>query len=161
MEHPIPCPPRELEDVMERYGGMVFRLAYSHTRSRPDAEDIYQEVFLRYFRKRPAFESEEHRRAWLLRVTVNRAKSHLTSAWMRNTVPLEDRIPIPEPEESGLDEALRKLPQADRMLLHLSYYEGCTTREIARVTGKTEGAVRTHLTRARKRLAAILKGETP
>lgn len=154
-----PCTSAELEQVMDAYSPMVFRLAYSHTRSRPDAEDICQEVFLRYFRSRPPFETDEHRRAWLLRVTVNRCKSHLTSAWVRRTVPLEDRIPMPDPEERILDEALRQLPQRDRMLLHLFYYEGCTTREIANYCGCTEGASRTRLTRARQRLAKILKGE--
>lgn len=154
-----PCTSAELEEVMELYGPMVFRLAYSHTRSRPDAEDICQEVFLRYFRSRPVFDSEAHRRAWLLRVTVNRCRSHLTSAWVRRTVPLEDRIPMRSPEEQGLDEALRQLPQKDRLVVHLFYYEGCTTREIANYCGSTEGAVRTRLTRARQRLAQILKGE--
>ena len=154
----ILCAPAELEQAMERYGPMVFRLAYSYTRSRHDAEDLYQEVFLRYFRSRPRFESEEHRRAWLLRVTVNRCKSHLSSAWVRRTVPLEDRIPMPEPQYSELDEALRQLSEKDRLVIHLFYYEGCTTKEISALTGWTEGAVRTRLTRARDRLGDILKG---
>ena len=66
------CPASELEEAMGRYETMVFRLAYSYTRSRHDAQDVCQEVFLRYFCSRPIFASEEHRRAWLLRVTVNR-----------------------------------------------------------------------------------------
>ena len=74
------CPASELEEVMKRYQNMVFRLAYSYTRSRSDAQDMCQEVFLRYFRKRPRFDSEEHRKAWLLRVTLNRARSHVSSA---------------------------------------------------------------------------------
>lgn len=158
MEYPPPCEAPELEQVMAQYGTMVFRLTYSYTRSRSDAEDLYQEVFLRYFRRRPAFESEEHRRSWILRVAVNRCKSHLTSAWIRRTVPLEDRIPMPEPEEQGLDEALRKLSEKDRLAIHLFYYEGCSVKEISSVTGWNEGAVRTRLTRARQRLADILKG---
>lgn len=158
MQHAPPCGSTELEQVMAEYGHMVFRLAYAQTRSRADAEDICQEVFLRYFRKRPQFDSGEHRRAWLLRVTVNRCKSHLTSWWVRRTVPLDDRIPMPEPESLHLDEALRQLAPKDRLAIHLFYYEGCTTREIAAFTGWTEGAVRTRLTRARQRLGDILKG---
>lgn len=152
------CPERELEEAMGLYQTMVFRLAYSYTRSRSDAQDICQEVFLRYFCRRPPFTSEEHRRAWLLRVTVNRCKSHLSSWWVRRTVPLDDRIPMPEPEYQELDEVLRRLPEKDRLVIHLFYYEDCTTREIARMMHCTEGAVRTRLTRARQRLGDLLKG---
>ena len=152
------CPERELEEAMGLYQTMVFRLAYSYTRSRSDAQDICQEVFLRYFCRRPPITSEEHRRAWLLRVTVNRCKSHLSSWWVRRTVPLDDRIPMPEPEYQELDEVLRRLPEKDRLVIHLFYYEDCTTREIARMMHCTEGAVRTRLTRARQRLGDLLKG---
>ena len=152
------CSASELEEVMGRYQTMVFRLAYSYTRSRSDAQDMCQEVFLRYFCSRPPFASEEHRRAWLLRVTVNRCKTHLTSWWIRRTVPLDDRIPMPEPEPLELDEALRQLAEKDRLVIHLFYYEECSTREIARMMRTTEGAVRTRLTRARQRLGKILEG---
>ena len=152
------CSASELEEVMGRYQTMVFRLAYSYTRSRSDAQDLCQEVFLRYFCSRPPFASEEHRRAWLLRVTVNRCKTHLTSWWVRRTVPLDDRIPMPEPEPQALDEALRQLAEKDRLVIHLFYYEECSTREIARMMRTTEGAVRTRLTRARQRLGKILEG---
>ena len=152
------CSASELEEVMGRYQTMVFRLAYSYTRSRSDAQDMCQEVFLRYFCSRPPFASEEHRRAWLLRVTVNRCKTHLTSWWVRRTVPLDDRIPMPEPEPLALDEALRQLAEKDRLVIHLFYYEECSIREIARLMRSTEGAVRTRLTRARQRLGKILEG---
>ena len=152
------CAATELEEAMSRYQTMVFRLAYSYTRSRSDAQDICQEVFLRYFCRRPPFASEEHRRAWLLRVTVNRCKSHLGSWWVRRTVPLDDRIPMPEPELLQLDEALRQLPEKDRLVIHLFYYDECSTREIAKLMHTTEGAVRTRLTRARQHLGEILKG---
>ena len=152
------CPASELEEVMKRYQNMVFRLAYSYTRSRSDAQDLCQEVFLRYFCSPPPFASEEHRRAWLLRVTVNSCKNHLSSWWVRRTVPLDDRIPMPEPEYLALDEALRQLVEKDRLVLHLFYYEDCSTRQIAKLMRTTEGAVRTRLTRARQRLGELLKG---
>ena len=152
------CPDSELEEAMDRYETMVFRLAYSYTRSRSDAQDLCQEVFLRYFCSRPIFTSEEHRRAWLLRVTVNRCKSHLSSWWVRRTVPLDDRIPMPQQEYLVLDLALEQLNRQDRLVLHLFYYEDCTTRQIAKILHCTEGAVRTRLTRARDRLGDLLKG---
>lgn len=159
MEKTPQCTPAELEQVMNTYGKMVYRLAYSQTRSVADAEDIYQEVFLRYFQKRPAFESEEHRRAWLLRVTVNRARTLFSSAWFRHTAPLEACIAFTEPDDRELDEALRQLQAKDRMLLHLFYYEELSVKEIATLLGRKESTVRTQLTRARRRLAQIVKGE--
>ena len=159
MNESIPCSPGELEHVMQIYGNMVYRLAYSQTRSAADAEDLYQEVFLRYFQKRPRFESEEHRRAWLLRVTLNRARSLFASAWFRKTVPLEACTGFVQPEEKQLDEALRQLGQRDRTLLHLFYYEQLSTKELAEYLGRRESTVRTQLTRARRKLAGIMKGE--
>lgn len=155
----IQCTPAELEQAMETYGKTVYRLAYSQTRSKADAEDIYQDVFLRYFQKRPQFESEEHRKAWLLRVTVNRARSLFASAWFRKTVPLEECVRFAEPEEQMLDDALRQLQQKDRTLLHLYYYEQLSTKEMAAILGRKESTVRTQLTRARRKLAEIMKGE--
>ena len=153
------CTPVELETVMQRYGNTVYRLAYAQTHSRADADDIYQEVFLRYFQKRPVFESEEHRKAWLLRVTINRAKSHVASAWFRYTVPLEECTLFAEPEERRLDDALGRLRGGDRQLLHLFYYEQMSIREIADLLKRKEATVRTQLTRARQRLGKLLKGE--
>lgn len=159
MEQTRQCTPAELGQVMDKYGTMVYRLAYSQLRNRSDAEDISQEVFLRYYRKRPVFESEEHRRAWLLRVTINRAKSWVASAWFRHTVSLEDCHAFPEPDRQCLDEAMGALPAKDRILLHLFYYEELSVRDIAQLTGKKESTLRTQLTRARRKLKSILKGE--
>lgn len=153
------CTPAELEQVMDTYGVMVYRLAYSQLRNGTDAEDISQEFFLRYYQKRPQFQSEEHRKAWLLRVTINRAKSYVTSAWFRHTVPLESCVVFPEPEEQHLDEALRRLSAKDRTLLHLFYYEELSVREIGALLQRKESTVRTQLTRARQRLAKIMKGD--
>lgn len=159
MENTRRCTPAELEQVMDTYGTMVYRLAYSRLRCVSDAEDLYQEVFLRYFQKRPQFESEDHRRAWLLRVTINCTKNHFASAWFRHTVPLEECAAFEAPEERKLDEALRCLSAKDRTLLHLFYYEGLSAREIGQLLNRRESTVRTQLTRARGRLAKIVKGE--
>ena len=159
MEQTPQCTPAELEQVMETYGSTVYRLAYSQLRSSADADDIYQEVFLRYFQKRPRFESEEHRKAWLLRVTINRARSFATSPWKKHNGPLEDRVVFRQEETRELDEALGCLDEKDRMLLHLFYYEQLSTRDIAKLLTRKESTVRTQLTRARKRLGTILKGE--
>ena len=147
----------DTESAVEQYGPMVYRLAYAQLRSRHDADDVFQEVFLRYHRAAPSFESEAHRRAWLLRVTVNCAKSLAASPWRRRTLPLEDVYAYTDPEESGLDAALAQLPPKYRAVIHLCYYEGCTTEEAARILGRTPSTVRSQLTRARRTLARLLK----
>lgn len=147
------------EQLVSVYGDMVYRLAYAQTRSRHDADDIFQEVFLQTVRKRPVFDSVEHEKAWLLRVTLNCLKSHWRMAWRRHDTPLDDRIPFPEPEDSALDEALRRadaqVPRGSAFIL----LRGLHRREIARMSGEKPSAIRTRLTRARIQLRELMKGE--
>ncbi|WP_125115239.1 RNA polymerase sigma factor [Agathobaculum sp. Marseille-P7918] len=147
------------EQLIRTYGATVYRLAYAQTRSRHDADDIFQEVFLRVTQHHPVFDSEAHEKAWLLRVTLNCLKSHWRAAWRRHDVPLDERIPFPAPEENALDEALRQLAPKYRAAVHLFYFEGYSAEEIARMTGEKPSAIRTRLTRARAQLRDLLKGE--
>lgn len=147
------------EEIVRRYSDMVYRLALSQVRGRADAEDVYQEVFLRYFRTAPQFTSEEHRKAWLIRVTVNCAKKFWASAWVRHTVPLEEDIVFEEPADSILWERLQSLPGKYRAVLHLFYYEELSAEEIGQVLGLKPSAVRTRLTRARRMLKQKLEEE--
>lgn len=146
-------------DAVSRYGPMVYRLAYAMVRSRHDADDVFQEVFLRYHRAAPAFETEEHQKAWLLKVAANCAKSLRTAPWRQRTVPLEDVYAYADPEESAVDAALARLPAKYRAVVHLYYYEGYQTEEIARILGRSSSAVRSQLTRARQKLKELLKEE--
>ena len=147
----------DTESAVEQYGTMVYRLAYAQLRSRHDADDVFQEVFLRYHRAAPPFESEEYRKAGLLRVTANCANSLAASPWRKRSVPLEDVYAYSDQEESGLDAALAQLPSKYRSVIHLYYYEGYSTEEIARILGRRASTVRAQLTRARQTLARLLK----
>lgn len=151
-------PESELEDVFERYGNMVYRLAFAYARSKADADDIFQEVFLRYYRRAPAFQSEEHRKAWLLRVTINRAKSCL-SKMPHEPQETADAAPFSAPASMELHEALSKLAPKYRTVIHLFYYEGYTAEEIGALLRQKPATVRTQLTRARRRLASLLQDE--
>lgn len=145
--------------AVDRWGPAVYRLACAMTGSRSDADDVFQEVFLRYHRSAPKFESEGHEKAWLLHVTANRARSLLSSPWRKRSVPLEDVYACPGPEESAVAEALAALPPRDRALLHLYYYEGYRTEEMACILGRKSATVRSQLTRARQKLRELLKEE--
>lgn len=151
--------PADTAGAVERYGAMVYRMAYAQTRSRHDAGDIFQEVFLRYHRAAPSFESEEHRKAWLLRVTVNCARSLFTAPWRQRSVPLEDVYAYTDPAESAVDTALAQLPEKYRAVVHLYYYEGYGTEEIARILNRRPSTIRAQLTRARQKLKELLKEE--
>ena len=143
---------------VQRWGDMVYRLALARTASVPDAEDVFQEVFLRYFRHEEGFQSDEHRKAWLIRCTVNRAKSLTASPWRRRTVPLETA------EEVGVEDDYREvysavlsLPGRYRAVIHLHYFEGLSVMEIAQMLQVPEGTVKSQLSRGRALLRELLK----
>ncbi len=147
------------EAVIRRYSDMVYRLAFARTGNRSDAEDLYQEVFLRYLTRAPAFTSEDHRKAWLLRVAVNCANRFHTAPWRRRTEPLSEALSVPAPEGEDLWEELRRLPERDRTVLHLYYYEDMTTEEIAKLLDRNPATVRSQLLRARAKLKKLLVEE--
>lgn len=145
-----------VEQVFLQYRHTVYRLAMVRLGNTAMAEDIVQEVFLRYVRRAPAFHDEEHRKAWLLRVTVNCCRTAATTAWMRHTVPMDDTLTVTMNEPSGVWEAVQKLPTAQRVAIHLHYYEGYGVREIAALTSTREATVKTRLHRARETLRHLL-----
>ncbi len=151
--------PNRLEELVNTYETTLYRAALAILGDAHEAEDAVQDAFLRCLEKAPDFESPAHARAWLLRVTVNGCKSRLRAPWRRRTAPLLDAYPAAAPEEGTLLEAMQALPARDRAVLHLYYYEGYQTAEIAALTGLREGSVRSRLTRARTRLRQVLKGE--
>lgn len=149
----------DAEAVIRQYAGMVYRLAFARSGTREDADEIFQEVFLRYVKKQPAFENETHRRAWLIRVTVNCAKKLRQNPWRRRTVPLEEETVFESREAAGLYWELQKLPPKYRQVIHLYYYEDLTAEEIGRLLRRKSSTVRTQLTRARALLRQYIKEE--
>ena len=151
-----------LEKVIRQYAPSVYRLAYARTGSRCDAEDVMQEVFLRLVKSAPVFREEEHRKAWLLRVTVNCANDLFRALRSRRTEPLDERLCAPPaPEPSGVLEHVLALPPKYRVPIHLFYYEDMSVAEIAAATGKSEAAVKQQLSRGRAMLREALKGDAP
>ena len=158
MNDPTPRADEDIEQIVRQHAATVYKLAFAQTRNRSDAEDIMQEVFLRYIRRLPDFESEEHAKAWFLRVTCNCLKNYWNAPFRKNTEELVDDIPCEDPEELGMQELMRQLPKDFRVILHLFYYEDMSTAQISRRTGRKESTVRVYLTRARRQLKEILEG---
>ena len=148
---------REPAELARAFAPAIYRLAYARTGSRADAEDIMQEVFVRLLRARPDFADRAHARAWLLRVAANCANDWFRAPWRRREGPLTDSLPAPEHEDGGVVEAVLALPAKYRTAVHLYYYEELSVAEIAKITGKSESAVKSRLFRARAMLREALK----
>lgn len=139
----------------ERYKDMVFRIALNYYGTPEDGDDTVQEVLLRLYGCKKDFQSEEHVKAWLIRVTVNQCKNGLRQKKRRAYVPLEDidaPVPFQLPEQGELYRQVMALPEGYRAVLYLFYYEELSVKEIAGALGLTETAVTTRLSRARQQL---------
>lgn len=151
----------DLQAAMDTHGDMVYRLALCRLGNRADAEDIYQDVFIRYFRDATRFRDEGHRKAWLIRTTLNRCRDLRRSAWFRHIAPLEDAAgqAVPTQEDyADLWQTVAALPADLGTVVCLHYAEGYTTDEIAALLGCRPATVRTRLHRARKKLRLDLEG---
>lgn len=146
------------EEILERNSATIYRIAYLRTGNTHDAEDIMQEVFLRFVRYKPQFQNLEHEKAWFIRTTINRTKSFFTSAWKRRTVALDDDIAVNDviPEDNILD-AVMSLPKDISTAIHLYYYEDMPVKDISEMMHKSESAIKSLLFRGRKMLKISLE----
>lgn len=150
----------ELKDeIVKNYFNTVYKLALAMTKHTANAEDVTQEVFLRCFRKDIVFESEEHIKAWLIRVTINCSKNLFASSWFKKTVPLEEDIKFDSPEKGDVYFAVLSLPPKYCTAIHLFYYEDYKISEIAKILNESESAIKSRLSRGRDMLKTKLKGE--
>lgn len=147
--------------LTEKYFDTVYRLALCQTKQKQYADDVTQEVFLRFFKTDKSFESEEHVKAWLIRVTLNCSKDIFLNSWFKKTAPLsevKDDITFDTEEKSELYYAVLDLPQKYKSVIHLFYYEDYSVSEIAKCMGIKESTVKSQLHRGREILKNKLKG---
>ena len=150
----------EFTRAVEQYQDMVYRVALHCLAYPPDAEDAVQEVFLRLYTEEKLFESGEHLRRWLIRVTLNVCRDTLKSPWRKRRVPLDtvpDQPLFDAPEQGELYQAVMALPEKYRVTLYLFYYEELSTKEIAELLGLRQTAVTTRLSRGRELLKKRLE----
>lgn len=141
-----------LEKMVEKYSNMIYRLALIRTKTKENSEDVYQEVFLRLAKKMPDFKSEEHERAWLIRVTINCSKNLLNSKFFRNTAELKEDIPFETEEKHDIYYSVQKLSIKYKTIVHLYYYENYKIKEISEILKMKENTVKSCLARAREKL---------
>lgn len=151
--------PVDWETLVTENENRLYRTALAILGDRQEAEDAVQDAFVRYLEKAP--DNLDSAAAWLTRVVVNRCRDALRWRRARGTLSLLEELPVPGPEERQELEELYSLPPQDRAVIHLHYYEGWSTAEVARILGLSENAVRSRLFRARGRLKKlILDGNT-
>lgn len=151
---------KELEDIASQYRDCIFSIAYHYLKNSYDADDIVQNVLIKYYHNKKTLESEEHKKHWLIRVAINECKKVLLSPWRNRCQNIDDyaqMLQFEEPEQSELFYAVMELPQKYRIVVHLYYYEDYCVREIGQLLGIRETAVSTRLLRARKLLKKRLQ----
>ena len=150
---------KDIINLIEKYSNMVYRIAVVRVKTKEEAEDIYQEVFLKLSDKMPKFKSEAHEKAWLIRVTINISNNYLKSAWKRKVVGLDENVQAEESNDiSNVYSEVSKLPEDYKIVIYLYYYEGYKVSEISNILEKKENTVKTWLSRARELLRQKLEG---
>ena len=169
-----------LQQKINNYSSLLYRIAFLQLKNNQDAEDVVQETFYRLVKNRKEFETPEHEKAWLIKVTLNGCRKVWRSAWYRNT----DIVPAGELPEGGLTagrqgetdgameagilekernreimEAVLKLPRRYREVIHLFYFQQMSVKEIGAATGRKESTITSQLTRGRELLKKNLKEE--
>lgn len=146
--------------LIDQYKDNLFAVAFNICKNEADADDAVQDTFLQYHLTEKQFNDEQHIRAWLIRVAINRTKDITRSFWRRKSVPLEEymeTLAFETPESENLFGQVMRLPEKYRIVIHLFYYEDYSIREIAGILKVTENNVKVRLTRGRKLLKSALK----
>lgn len=151
----------DLEQAINQNADMIYRIAVTITGNRADAEDVFQETFLRLVKYQDKIQSEEHLKAWLIRVASNCAKTIVTNSWNRKTQgiteELEEKGQMKELFVPSLVTELQQLPSKYSLALYLYYYEGYSVKEISLLLEKKENSVKTLLNRGRHLLRKRLE----
>ena len=153
----------DVMELFEEFSDMVYRISLVRVNQSTDADDIYQEVFLRLVKHVSKLRSREHAKAWLIRCTINCCNSHHSSLWKTRTTRLEQyhdfgKIELGY-EQIELLGAVRALTPEHQDVIHMYYYEGYPVKEIADFLGVNESTVRSRLHRARYELRSVFGEE--
>ncbi len=153
----------EFESVYEAYADQLYRVALSTTGSREDAEDAVHDVFLKYIETKPTFHDNEHRRAWLIRVTVNRCRDILRRHKVRAYLSMDEAGELPaSPDDFGNNKVLHYISLLSpkyRSVIVLHYLENYSVEKISTMLGLSASAVKMRLSRGRDALKEIMDKE--
>ncbi len=151
----------EMAALYRRHVSMVYQICLMLLKNVPDAEDATQNVFRKVMEQDKPFRDPEHEKAWLIVTARNECRDQLKHWWRKNRESETALLQVSsrQPEDNGLKELIWELPEQDRLVLYLYYYQGYTAQEIAELLGKNPSTVRTWLVRARKKLKLRMEAE--
>ena len=154
--------PINIETAYKKYADILYRVALAHLAIDADAQDVVQDVFMKYMSTAPVFNNDAHERAWLLRVTVNRCHDISRHLKVRESLPIEEAVGIAAPEKgevSELLELLSRIPSKYKDTLILHCLEGFSQQETAKILGISLSAVKMRILRGREILEKIRQEE--
>ncbi len=150
MEHTRYNINEKITETLEKYSDMVRRICFLYLKNSADVDDIFQEVFLKLLQRKSPFDSDEHEKAWLIRVTINKCKDVFKSFWHRNIDPIENAELIFEDNaDKELMQVVLSLPKKYKDVIYLYYYEGYSVPEMSKLLDKKENTIYSHLHRAK------------
>ena len=151
------------ETAYTNYADAMYRIALSHMSRREDAEDVVHDVFIKYMQASPSFADDDHERAWLIRVTVNRCRDLLRRRTIRRYVGFDEIEEIPAEEETyegqGVVSMISTLPEKYRSVMVLHYLEGYSVEECANILGLSASGIKMRLSRGREMLKIQIEKE--
>lgn len=149
----------EIEEKIKKYSNTVYRVAYSILKNETDAEDIFQETFIKFYKNIEQMKNEEHEKAWLIRVTINNCNMLLRKKKIRKEDEITEEIPDAQEEKEDILKLVNNLPTKYRLVIYLYYYEGYKISEISKILNDSEGTIKSRLSRAREYLEKMIKEE--
>lgn len=142
---------KEISDIYERHHKMVYRVCYAYLKNKSDTEDALQDTFCKLIEKGPAFENEEHEKAWLIRTATNLCKNILRH-WWRKKESIDEIYNVSDPNQKKIDyvfQVVMELEEKYKTVVYLYYYEGYNSVEISKILKKPQSSIRHHLSKAR------------
>ncbi|MBP3707406.1 MAG: sigma-70 family RNA polymerase sigma factor [Clostridia bacterium] len=144
---------KKVEKVVRKYADLVYRVAFSMLRNKDDAEDIFQDVFIKLCTENVKFLSKEHEKAWIIRVTKNKCLDFLKKSCNKTKAELNDNIKVEEKEDdSDVIKHVQSLPEKYRIVIYLFYYEGYKISEMSKILDINESTLKSQLVKARELL---------
>ncbi|MCL2838544.1 MAG: sigma-70 family RNA polymerase sigma factor [Oscillospiraceae bacterium] len=148
-----------VDEIVDRYADMVYRIAFTQTKNQADADDIFQEVFLKLCKSAVSFETDEHIKAWLIRVTINASRKFFGSGWNKKTVAFPEDLVYEEKDQyTEIIPIVQSLPSKYRTVIHLFYFEDMPIAEIAKILNLKATTIKSQLSRGRGIIKNKLKG---
>lgn len=150
---------KNVEKIVRKYADLVYRVAFTILKNKSDAEDIFQDVFMKVCTENIKFMNEEHEKAWFIKVTKNKCLDFLKKSCNKNREELDENLVKEEKSDQYVVEEVMKLPEKYRIVIYLFYFEGYKISEIAGILDTNESTIKSQLVKARELLKESLKEE--